>query len=225
LLNETKISFLLLPFLVLVIGIVSGRFNLKSLFYIFVFILSLIFLANQVYLNIYHRSYFDYFSSDYLEFYLFEPLEDQTDLPRFYRINFALNYLSELGNFYYLFGKGIGSVYVGGEGSLNFGVISDDLKYTLFNQGTRVQLFQMLMEFGVLGTFLIIITFLVFLFKLINIKFKRKSDYFAILFMVVVLITLVYQNMLFTKQLSFVFFFYIYSSLQATAHLKKIRIF
>ena len=207
-LNETKISFVLLPLLFVYLLFVSGRLKVKSVLSLSVLsVLSLV-LVNSLYQSLYGYSFTSIFNYDFFELYFLDYTPLHGDVPRLYRLIVAYELLSNGGLLESLFGYGIGSVYVG-DGGGTLGSVSRLLEYTALNSGSRIQLFQILIDYGFIGT-------AVFIFYLIYclVKFSTKAEtvveLYAVSFTFVMLICLIYQNMFFTKQLSFIFFYYLY---------------
>ncbi|WP_377109551.1 O-antigen polymerase [Pseudoalteromonas sp. R86517] len=215
-LNETKITFILFPAILLTLLLISKKIKIKH-FFILLIIGSIFFnLLNEIYLNLYGYAFSEIFNYDYLETYLFEYTDLHNDIPRFYRLFVAYTYLDNSSLFDFYFGYGLGSEYVGGNGE-TLGIVAKDFEYTLLNQGTRIQLFQMLLDYGVLGSIIFCCCLLLFLVK-ISIKKITFDNLFTVAMLLVMLFSLVYQNMFFTKQLSFVLFYFVYMSM-----MKKIQ--
>ena len=209
-LNETKITFILFPVSLFVLLIITGKVRVWHFFIFFIFGLLASSILNYLYFNLYGYEFKEIFSYDYLESYLFDYTELHNDVPRFYRISVAYNYILDSGLFSFLFGYGLGAEYVGDQGG-RLGSVALDFEYTLLNQGTRIQLFQLLIDFGMLGAALFFIILILFFIKIIK-KEKTMNNLLSLGFLIVMLFSLIYQNMFFTKQLSFLFFYFIYMS-------------
>lgn len=222
-LNETKITFVLFPVILIVLLFITNR--IKIIHIISVCVLSLVVLSalDNIYYSLYGYPFSDVFNIDYLDSYLFDYTELHKDVPRFFRLYVANQILLDSGTFNWLFGYGLGAEYVG-DGGDRLGIIAYELRNTLLNQGTRIQLFQFLLDFGIAGT-IIIVAVLVIMFFQILIKEKNHQHLFALSMLILMIFSLIYQNMFFTKQLSFVLFFYVYSSLMKFNHNRTERSF
>lgn len=210
-LNETKITFILFPVILISLLLISGKIKINHFFILIITGIVFFNLLNNLYMNLYGYAFSEIFNYNYLETYLFDYTELHNDVPRFYRIIVAYTYLDDSSVFDYYFGYGLGSEYVGGHGE-KLGIVAKDFEYTLLNQGTRIQLFQMLLDYGVIGSIIFVSCLIVFLVKII-IKKNSFNNLFTLAILLVMLFSLVYQNMFFTKQLSFIFFYFVYMSM------------
>ncbi|MFO6423123.1 hypothetical protein [Motilimonas sp. KMU-193] len=210
-LNETKITFLLFPLTLFLLFSLAGKIKLYHFvaFYLVGF-LALI-LLDDIYFSLYGYAFSDIFTYEYLDSYLFDYTELHKDVPRFYRIYAAYDYLQNSNSFQYLFGHGLGAEYVGDQGG-RLGSVAKEFEYTLLNQGTRIQIFQLLLDYGVLGTILFVGLLIVCFFSLC-LRVKTFEILFAIALVFIMTFSLVYQNMFFTKQLSFLLFYFVYMAL------------
>ncbi|WP_415890390.1 hypothetical protein ACMXYV_03495 [Neptuniibacter sp. SY11_33] len=220
-LNETKITFVLFPLMLVALLIFTMR--IKVYHVILVLLLSVIVSSalDEVYYSLYGYPFSDVFDSAYLDSYLFDYTEMHKDVPRFFRLHVAYEILSSSDFFNWMFGYGLGAEYVG-DGGDRLGVIAYELRNTLLNQGTRIQLFQFLLDFGVVGTVFLVTVLLIMLFR-IMLKECNYENLFSLSILMLMVFSLVYQNMFFTKQLSFVLFFFVYSSLMKVRHKRNLR--
>ncbi|MEF1292140.1 hypothetical protein, partial [Vibrio sp. M260118] len=150
-LNETKITFLLFPITLVLLLVLVGRIRFYHLILFSIIGFFSLIALNNIYMNLYGYEFSDVFTYDYLDSYLFDFTDLHKDVPRFYRIYVAYGYLENSDFFHYVFGHGLGAEYVGDQGG-RLGSVAQEFKYTLLNQGTRIQLFQLLLDYGVLGT-------------------------------------------------------------------------
>lgn len=220
-LNETKISFVLMPVLFIYLLAISGQLRIWHFLFLFLSGVGVLGILNDVYLNLYGYEFSEIFSYDYLELYLLEYTSLHKDVPRFYRLAFAYDYISS-GSFWdFIFGHGLGSVYVG-DGGNKLGIVSSELRYTRLNEGTRIQIFQILIDYGFLGL-LIFIFPLVYVCIKLSLKCSVATEFnmIAISLLLIMMFSLLYQNMFFTKQLSFLFYFYFYVCLIKVSQKKQ----
>ena len=211
-LNETKVTFVIFPAMLVFFFLLDKQLSIKSLLIIVFSCFSVLLLLNIVYYDLYGYKFTEIFTYDYMILYFFEYTELHEDIPRLYRLFFAYEYIFNGSVFEYLFGNGIGSVYVG-DGGNRLGSVSKELEFTNFNSGSRIQIFQMLIDYGVFGTALFIFIFLMWLVKFSFLKIKNRDALYAIGLLFIMIACLIYQNMLFTKQLSFLFYYYVYQLL------------
>ena len=211
-LNETKITFILFPLILTLSLFLSGRLRAYHLMGFFVTGVIGYVTLNALYYSLYGYEFSEVFTYDFLDIYLFEYTSLHTDVPRFFRIDFAINHLFSSDLFSFLFGHGLGAEYVGDSG-MRLGMFSQTLQYTLLNQGTRVQIFQLLIDFGFVGTF-VFIGALIYMMYLLVARFDFQVVVYPVVMIVLMVFSLVYQNMFFTKQLSFVLFYMVYIYIQ-----------
>lgn len=211
LINETKIIFMLIPVTMAVLFFSLPNLTklklLKVIPYFFVFALA----ANFSYMSMYGQSFLYIFNSDFLESYFFideEFAAQEIDIGRFMRVIYAYDYLEANGLQYLLFGEGIGSSFYGAA-SGTIGNAADYFFDLDLHTGSRIQLYQMLLDFGLVGSFLIVFTLLYYCFMLI--KFCKNQQYLTIALSscFIMLIALVYQLPLTSRVLSFVTFFFV----------------
>lgn len=209
-LNETKISFLLLPIIFAFALYICGMLKISRVLYLGFSMFFLVLFINYLYQVLYGYSFASMFNYDFFEAYFLDYTSLHGDVPRFYRLLVAYNIISSGGFFEYLFGYGIGSVYVGDNG-YTLGIISKMLENTALNSGSRIQLFQILIDYGLIGVFFFLSFMAYCLFRSSSSSASIEGLY-AALFSLVMLVCLVYQNMFFTKQLSFLYFYFVYAA-------------
>jgi len=216
--NETKISFIILPYLVIFILFTLNKLKLHVVT-LMILLGSLLFTGvDQSYQTIYGHSWSDQFSSENLEkYFLTEETiavtdDGEIDIPRMTRVEIAYKTIIKDGLLATLFGHGFSSTYIGQRGG-NYGIDAFNFIGTGLNVGSRVQLYQTVLEFGLLGTAMVITYFLIILFKIYRKNKYTDSDFMSLILIQVSIIGLLYQNILISKELSFLLFISIYSSL------------
>lgn len=199
LLNETKVSFILIPMLVMFIFFEPKLKNmLLGAFAGFLFLM----LFNQFYSNNAEwgmSSNADIFSADFLQDYLLSDFEDHQDVPRFTKIILGYNIISQETNTL-LFGMEYGMFRGTSTGDLS--TFSQNWQWLL--QGTRPYLFFLLLQ----GGLTLAVGFFVMILK-INNFFKRTTKH-AIFYFIVFIITLVYQDMFRLHNFSVVYLFMLF---------------
>lgn len=216
--NETKISFLLIPYLFLIIFYVLGLLRPQQIIIGLVVFSALLFGANKLYVNQYNISLVDWFSADRLTEYMlagkYSNVADSNniDLGRFLRLEIAYDTLNKSETYITLFGNGLGSTFVGINSGL-YGTFSKKFMNTGLNVGSRIQAYQMIVEFGFAGAASIIL-WMFFVFRKIR-SFNQYSvaDLFAIIMLSIVFVALFYQNVLIAREISFLLYLTIYTSL------------
>ncbi len=208
LLNETKISFILMPLLILYLLFIIGKLSLFKILFLMIFSVVLIFGIDVLYEALYDRKFTDFFSADNMERYFFYD-DDEADLGRFLRVIIAYNYISDGGMFTYLFGQGIGASFAGVNSGV-YGVAADTFHRTGLNEGSRIQLYHFLIDFGVVGTFLFVSFFIFVITKLRKITKLTDSDIYCASIILIFLVGMTYQNIITNRVTSFLLFFYVY---------------
>lgn len=212
--NETKITFILMPFILLILNLYISRikFNLNFAKLLIGTLLLLIILygTDLLYTLLYSKSYFEVFSQENITEYLFAS-DSRWDLGRFYRISLAYEYLEYNEKIVFSIGCGIGCSFVG-YASGTYGNAAFEFIGTGLNNGSRIQFFQFMIDYGIYGSLLltvILISYGIYTFK--N-KFPTISSISCLSMVCIVLPGLFYQPILTTHVTSFLFFYTIYIS-------------
>lgn len=230
LLNETKVSFLLIPCLLLISYHVAGQLKLKNVFFgaivFFIFAIS----ADGVYRNVYGHAFTSFLEAEKLEGYLmagdglYVTDDNEIDIGRALRIKIAFEKISSDGISTLLFGYGLGSTFVGTASGL-YGIEAYKNIGGGLNIGSRIQIYQMLMEFGIIGSLIIIATLMVFYVKIKSRPCIDRVDAMAIISISTALAGIFYQNILISRELSFLIFCSIYmATINKTSYKAKVAI-
>lgn len=210
-LNETKITYVLFPLLLFTILILAKKINIRTIIIGGLMIPLFIFVSDKAYQSLYGNSLSEVFSPEYIDNYMYGG-DEEGDVGRFLRILIAYDYLENSSRENYLLGYGTGSSFVG-KASGTYGVIARRFIGTRLNEGSRVQLYQFLIEYGVLGSFLFISWFIIVLLVILRQKNLNRVNIVSILLIMITLISLVYQNILINRIPAFLLFYYLFLSL------------
>jgi len=211
--NETKIVFFLLPIMFIVSLMISKKASLKNLFVLLVCAGGLFYLISIPYQMFYHTSAFSYFSEEKLMAYMTE--DDRYDLGRLRKVEIAYAIIDK-SIIDRTYGYGIGAGYTSGQGE-KLGVIAE--RYYVMNvfSGTRPQIFNSLIDTGLLG---IALQFLFIITVGIKIVFSKAAwkmyDFTAIFSLIVWLVGFFYQDILTASNLAFFMFTSIYFACLST---------
>lgn len=198
-LNETKISFILIPMMILFIWV---KLQAKNI------ILGIggAVVAFLLFNNFFSASYIDFdnnaagiFSKDFLSDYLMADIYTYDDIPRFTKIILAWNFLTEQTNTF-LFGMEYGLFK--GTGSGEFSSFIQTYYWLLI--GTRPYLFFLLMQGGIM----LVIGFL-WLYFHVNKVFINMNKFKTYLFLILLLI-LCYNDVLRTHSFVALYFFFVF---------------
>lgn len=208
--NETKITFILLPIISVVILFVIKKINFKSLIVLGIAGSILFIFVNYVYQKIYHHNWSDILVMENMEGYM-KGREGNEDVGRLTRVLFAYDYISKKGPLSMLFGHGMGSTFVGSSTNI-YGIDSQNFIRLGINKGSKIQLFVFIIEYGILGTLLFVV-FIIFSFLSIY-RQEEYSDYdiYSMVMIMIVIVGLIYQPILYQKSLTLVFYSNLYLS-------------
>jgi hypothetical protein len=207
LLNETKITFLILPIVLFVCVFKIGKINFVSGAVGGGILLILIPLVDYVYSSMYGYKYTDMLNYNFFESYLLT--EDEFDIGRFERVIVAYEYVCNQNFFIMLFGEGLGSTFVGLASGV-YGNVAEKFINTGLNEGSRIQLFHFIIEFGIVGTLLFYFLVLFLFMKAMFSNDKTDVVISSVAVMVIVLVGTLYQNILISREFSFLFFYYLF---------------
>lgn len=218
LLNETKITFLLLPILIISVVLVSGRVKFDKIVLLFLAALPFLYYANLQYEVEFGRTLAESFTYENLYDYLwgddyyvyanyFAGQEEFNDPGRLARIKAAVEAIVTGGVFSSVFGYGIGASYAGSESGI-YGLVATDFIGTALNTGSRVQAAHILIDFGFFGLILLILLIFYILYlsgkKIRNDGLCLQIDVFIM--SIILLFCLIYQNILFSKEFTLLYF-------------------
>jgi len=208
--NETKITFVLIPVMLMSTLIITKKLNSKKAILIIILCLLVVVIYAVIYERVYSKSIFEIFSYDYLSEYLFAT-NWIGDAGRLAKVLFAYNIIKN-GNFF--LGYGLGSSYIGAT-SGKVGYIARNFYNESMFGGTRPQLFLSLLDMGVLGTALLLIIIIFFFIKVLKNKVNTIERFIAINCFIILFVTLLYQNIFYTYQIMYIIILY------TTLHLKN----
>lgn len=215
-LNETKVTFFLFPCMLFIILVITKRLKSLHSLYIILACVTILFIWGYLYNKTYSDSIFDVLSFNYLKDYLFAT-EWTGDAGRFAKIIYAFNIIKN-GNFY--FGYGLGSSYIGLTSGLKGYIFAKYYSPEMFG-GTWPQLFLSLIDSGFIGTFLLIAIILVFFIRVIKKKDNSIEKFISINAFVIVLATIVYQNIFYTYQIMYILVLYTTLTLKQNFEIKE----
>jgi Zn-dependent protease with chaperone function len=199
--NETKLVIFMFPIVFFAVAMaMGGRYRNKLIVLAPAFALGA-FALNSLYYVFFESSPLNTLNWDFIEGYFFVDEDfsaQQIDIGRFTRILYAYDYLERLGLFFVLFGEGFGSTFFGNTSGVEGKVVSTFFDLRL-HTGSRHQLYQMILDFGVVGTGILYATFLYYWYKVLKIKNKTNEVIFALVLMPVFLISTVYQAVIESK--------------------------
>lgn len=208
LLNETKIVFAMLP-VVFVYSYVVLSDKASNFFKILPIFLVGFVVAESSYRFAYNVSIFNFFNSEFIEEYFFVDQihsSQEIDVGRFKRVEYALGYLDRLDASNYYFGLGLGSSFVGSD-SGQIGQAAKEFYEIGLHTGSRIQLYYMVLDFGIAGSFIFILIIIVICFHAAFTRTKSESKLIAVPSSVVFLLSLFYQTPFSSHVISLVFFF------------------
>ncbi|WP_147694354.1 hypothetical protein [Vogesella mureinivorans] len=218
LLNETKITFVLLPILIISVVIVSGRVKFDKVVLLFLAAVPFLYYANLQYEIEFGRTLTESFTYENLYDYLwgddyyiyanyFAGQEEFNDPGRLARIKAAIDAIFANGTFSSIFGYGMGASYAGGESGI-YGLIAADFVGTALNTGSRVQAAHVLIDFGFIGLIFIICLIFYILYisgrRIASDRYYLQLDVFIM--SMILFFCLVYQNILFSKEFTVLYF-------------------
>jgi hypothetical protein len=214
--NETKLVLFMFPVVFLAVSITMGaRYRKTILVFAPAFALSSL-LLNYMYYFFFESSPLDALNWDFIEGYFFideDFAAQQIDIGRFTRIIYAYEYLARQGTTYLMFGEGFGSTFFGNNSGVEGKVVSEFFDLRL-HTGSKIQLYQMLIDFGLIGTSLIYIT--IFYYWVRTALINRRSDeiIFTLVLIPVFLISTIYQSVIESKVVFFMLMVSLFFSLK-----------
>lgn len=204
LINETKITLLLIPILLLISLILSKRLNLKNIVFITTLLIMVVSIWAYAYKKTNNISILEVFSSEYIENYLYATNWD-TDAGRLAKIKYAFEIIRE--NKKLLFGYGLGASYSGVSSGAK-GYIYEKYYSPQMFEGTKPQMFLSLIDLGLFGYSCLLLILVVIFIKIINIKQNNMEKCISIYSFIILFITLLYQNIFYTYQIMYILLLY-----------------
>lgn len=203
LINETKITFLLLPIMLLTMLLVTKKLkSIRAISMILVIVILLLGWA-VMYEKNYNKSILEYFSSDQLDEYLYST-DWEEDAGRFAKVAYSLEVVKDKN---LMFGYGLGASYYGETSGLK-GYTYENFYVKNIFKGTKPQLFLSIMDLGLGGTVLVVLILTATFIRLLKTKKYSLWDMAAINSMLIIFITLFYQNIFYTYQIMYIFILY-----------------
>lgn len=203
LLNETKITFVLIPILLIVPFLLAKKIKSKQFVIFIVLSVAFITIFAIIYESRFSNSIFEVFSSEYLDEYLFAT-DWIGDAGRFAKVQYAYKIIK---NTNLLFGYGLGASYSGSSSGVDGYIYERYYTPEMFG-GTKPQLFLSLIDLGLLGLFLLFILLVVIIIKFIKMKNMSTEKLIVINSFIVLFVTLPYQNIFYTYQIMYMILLY-----------------
>lgn len=175
-LNETKIAFVLIPVLLVFTVLIVRKNILRNLVSVLLILAILLPSLSYVYTRIYSVNVWSYFTNkNEIHTYLLEA--NSKDMGRLLKISKAYEIIgaTELTK---AVGYGLGAGYVG-SGPEKMGFIAGKYNDELLFGSTRTQLFDSLVETGILGVILQLMFISVIFIRLITAKSMRQDYYYV----------------------------------------------
>jgi hypothetical protein len=211
-LNETKISFILIPFMFLFIINIKNK---SSTIIALIAGMGMFFLLNNYYSDgdkSYKNSSSEIFSEDFLQHYLVgDNIEDYNDIPRFTKILIGFNLITE-NTYKSLFGIEYGA-FKGGK-SVSKSKFSKDKDWLL--KGTVPTLFYLMISGGFLLTILVIFYFFRITFR--SEFYDNRNKYFLFLLLLIILF---YNEAIRIQVFTLIFFYFLAFSQKQTYRLHE----
>jgi hypothetical protein len=199
-LNETKISFLLIPLLILLIFFSP---NIKNIFGALIGSVGALIIFNALFTSSYEthdNNLSDIFSADYLSNYLLGDTDLSDDIPRFTKIVLSYHLISQQPNTLF-FGLEYGLF----RGGTMVGLTESAESYQWLVFGTRPYLFYLIMQ----GGLLLVAAFLTFILT-INHFFRRNNTKLKAFLFVLFLLILFYNDAFRFHNFSIVYLFLVF---------------
>lgn len=200
-LNETKISFILIPVMFLCLA------NIKKASTIVVSLfagLFLFLLLNSLYSDqgqVKENPFEEMFNEEYLEMYLLSEVDLGSDIPRFTKIAMASNLISRNINSF-LFGMEVGAF----KGGTTISLSKFATQYKWFLLGSKPYLFFLLISGGWL---LLLITIFYFYRKLFYQRGRYIDKYYLILITTILLVIFFYNDSLRNPYFCYLFIYFV----------------
>lgn len=202
-LNETKITFILIPIMLVFSLVLTKKLKSKQALAGVAICAVLLFVWAYLYQKNYSKSIFDFFSKEYLSEYLYTT-EWVGDAGRFAKVLFAFDIIKDKN---LLFGYGLGSSYIGATSGATGYVVNHYYNKNMFG-GTRPQAFISLIDIGLLGCLILLVILIIAFIKVLSRKSNRIDKFIAVNAFIVLFATLLYQNIFYTYQIMFILVLY-----------------
>ena len=204
-LNETKVVIFLVPVVFIIVSLIySARSVGKVIFAAPLFILGA-FSINAMYVTLFGYSLFNTINYDFIEGYFFADdvlRYQEVDVGRFMRLIYAHEYLSNQPLITQLFGEGLGATFYGENSGVEGKLVSEFFLLRL-HTGSKIQLYQMILEFGYVGSVIFILLVLMPLFRVALSKSRSDYDIVVLISVPVFILGMLYQPVIETKAIAF----------------------
>lgn len=172
LINETKISYIYLPMMLIFVIYLVRAANMRVLIATIALLISSLSVVSYVYKYAYSSSIDAFFTEKTLNTYLNTDWEE--DQGRFLKLKLIYNNISEFDNPKKYFGGGIGSSFIG-KGSDTMGTEAIRLHSSRALYGTQMQINTYLTDFGLIGTSIMLLWSVYCIFTSVNMA-RRYND-------------------------------------------------
>lgn len=197
--NETKITFVLIPIMLVFALVLTKKLKSKQALIGVVVCATLLLVWAYLYQKTYSKSIFDIFSKEYLSEYLYTT-EWEGDAGRFAKVMYAFNIIKDRN---LLFGYGLGSSYMGATSGATGYAVKHFFENDMF-RGTRPQAFVSLLDMGLLGCIILLLVLIFIFLKVLNKKESTIYKFIAVNSLIVLFVTLLYQSIFYTYQFMFI---------------------
>ncbi len=214
-LNETKITFILFPFLLITMLFITKKLKSVKSFVLLLGVIGLLLGWAYFYEKTYANSILDFFLSDQMNDYLYST-QWEGDAGRFAKITYAYEIIK---NENILFGYGLGASYYGASSGLQGFILRNHYSAEMFG-GTRPQLFLSLIDFGLVGSVLIVLIIIFYFVNTLRSMGESIERMVVINTIVILLATLAYQNIFYTYQIMYILILFLNTHLKSS-HRKK----
>lgn len=206
-LNETKIIFIIAPVLFVIALIVAQKLSWKNLAAWVLCAAIFLFATGTIYNKVNKIDIRTYFSKEQLIAYMYDI--SPGDIGRLQKVTISVDIIDK-SPLIALIGYGLGAGF-SGQYSENAGIIADKYDADNLFAGTRPQVFNSLIDTGILGVAVQFIFIMVLYLKLIFYKGQyRLLHYTAIFSLAILFFGLLYEDILTVSNLSFFIFTSVY---------------
>lgn len=203
-LNETKITLVLFPVMLISTLFLTKKFKLKVI--IPIILLAALFLSYWVntYTSAAGKSFVSVFTKEYIQDYLFAT-NWSNDVGRFAKIAYGFKLINNNA----FFGYGLGASYYGETSGMK-GYIWDKfyINNPLMFSGTRIQLFDIIIDSGLIGTVIVSLILAILFIKLTRSKTLNLEKLIAVNSIIVVIFGFVYIQIFHTYQIMYILVLY-----------------
>jgi hypothetical protein len=220
-LNESKITFFLLPVMLLLSLHFSKKLNPKYILIVCVFLLVFATGYTTMFNAIgYKQSFAEIFSYEGLKAYL---LEDGAgwgeDAGRLTKYLMAFDLIKDSP----YFGYGLGASYGGNTSGLAGYVFAHNSGGVKLG-GTRPQFVLSLIDLGLIGTVIVLFLLVIVLYKLLSLRALSLEKLVALNSLIIIFVGFPYQQIFYSYQLMFIFMVFTFICLRLSSHSQQFKI-